>query len=115
MCGIIGYVGREEPVQFIVKGLERLEYRGYDSAGVSCLEKGKGGLFLKKVKGRVRALEDIIKNSSVTTELGLAVAIPIMLVHTYLSRKSDHLIGDMEAKAVQLTNIIEKQQIAGTE
>ncbi len=56
-----------------------------------------------------------ISEALVTTELGLAVAIPIMLVHTYLSRKSDHLIGDMEAKAVQLTNIIEKQQIAGTQ
>ena len=55
-----------------------------------------------------------ISEALVTTELGLAVAIPIMLLHTYLSRKSDHLIGDMEAKAVQLTNIIDKQKIAGT-
>ena len=54
-----------------------------------------------------------ISEALVTTELGLAVAIPIMLLHTYLSRKSDHLIGDMEAKAVQLTNIIDKQKIAG--
>lgn len=54
-----------------------------------------------------------ISEALVTTELGLAVAIPIMLVHTYLSRKSDHLIGDMEAKAVQLTNIIDKQKITG--
>jgi len=54
-----------------------------------------------------------ISEALVTTELGLAVAIPIMLMHTYLSRKSDHLIGDMEAKAVQLTNIIDKQKIAG--
>lgn len=54
-----------------------------------------------------------ISEALVTTELGLAVAIPIMLLHTYLSRKSDHLIGDMEAKAVQLTNIIDKQKIVG--
>ena len=54
-----------------------------------------------------------ISEALVTTELGLAVAIPIMLLHTYLSRKSDHLIGDMEAKAVQLTNIIDKQKITG--
>jgi len=54
-----------------------------------------------------------ISEALVTTELGLAVAIPIMLVHTFLSRKSDHLIGDMEAKAVQLTNIIDKQKIVG--
>jgi biopolymer transport protein ExbB len=52
-----------------------------------------------------------ISEALVTTELGLAVAIPIMLLHTYLSRKSDHLIGDMESKAVQMTNIIDKQKI----
>jgi len=52
-----------------------------------------------------------ISEALVTTELGLAVAIPIMLCHTYLSRRSDHLIGDMEEKAVQLTNIIRKRQL----
>ena len=50
-----------------------------------------------------------ISEALVTTELGLIVAIPIMLAHTLLSRKADHLIGDMEEKAVQLTNIIQKQ------
>jgi biopolymer transport protein ExbB len=54
-----------------------------------------------------------ISEALVTTELGLVVAIPIMLLHTYLSRKSDHLIGDMESKAVQMTNIIDKQKITG--
>ncbi|MCB1182372.1 DUF3450 family protein [bacterium] len=54
-----------------------------------------------------------ISEALVTTELGLAVAIPIMLCHTWLSRRSDHLIGDMEEKAVQLTNIIRKRKLAG--
>jgi biopolymer transport protein ExbB len=54
-----------------------------------------------------------ISEALVTTELGLVVAIPIMLFHTMLSRRSDHLIGDMEEKAVQLTNIIEKRKLAG--
>lgn len=53
-----------------------------------------------------------ISEALVTTELGLVVAIPIMLFHTILSRRSDHLIGDMEEKAVQLTNIIEKHKLA---
>jgi len=52
-----------------------------------------------------------ISEALVTTELGLVVAIPIMLFHTLLSRRSDHLIGDMEEKAVQLTNIIEKRKL----
>lgn len=53
-----------------------------------------------------------ISEALVTTELGLVVAIPIMLFHTVLSRRSDHLIGDMEEKAVQLTNIIEMQKFS---
>ncbi len=52
-----------------------------------------------------------ISEALVTTEVGLVVAIPIMLLHTLLSRRSDHLIGDMEEKAVQLTNIIEKRKL----
>ena len=54
-----------------------------------------------------------ISEALVTTERGRAVASPIMLVHTYLSRKADHLVGDMEASAVQLTNIIDKQKLVG--
>jgi len=53
-----------------------------------------------------------ISEALITTEIGLAVAIPIMLCHTYLSRRSDHLIGDMEKNAVQLTNIIRKRKLA---
>jgi biopolymer transport protein ExbB len=48
-----------------------------------------------------------ISEALVTTELGLMVAIPIMLAHTFLSRRADHIIGDMEEKAVQMTNIIQ--------
>ena len=53
-----------------------------------------------------------ISEALVTTEIGLAVAIPIMLCHTYLSRRSDRLIGEMEEQAVRLTNIIRKRQLA---
>jgi biopolymer transport protein ExbB len=51
-----------------------------------------------------------ISEALVTTELGLAVAIPIMLVHTFLSRRIDRIVGEMEEKAVSLTNIIQKQK-----
>lgn len=54
-----------------------------------------------------------ISEALVTTELGLAVAIPIMLLHTFLSRRADHLVGDMEEKAVQLVNIIHKRRVIG--
>jgi biopolymer transport protein ExbB len=47
-----------------------------------------------------------ISEALVTTELGLAVAIPIMLLHTLLSRRSEHILGDMEKQAVGMTNLI---------
>ncbi len=60
--------------------------------------------------GDPRLMSGGISEALVTTELGLAVAIPIMLVHTWLSRRVDHLVGDMEEKAVGLTNIVEKER-----
>ncbi len=58
--------------------------------------------------GDPRMMSGGISEALVTTELGLAVAIPIMLLHTFLSRRVDHIIGDMEEKAVALTNISQK-------
>jgi biopolymer transport protein ExbB len=51
-----------------------------------------------------------ISEALVTTELGLIVAIPIMLLHTFLSRRVDHIVGEMEEKAVSMINIIEKEK-----
>jgi biopolymer transport protein ExbB len=51
-----------------------------------------------------------ISEALVTTELGLAVAIPIMLLHTFLSRRANQIVGEMEEKAVSLVNIVEKQR-----
>ena len=60
--------------------------------------------------GDPRMMSGGISEALITTELGLAVAIPIMLFHTFLSRRVDHLVGDMEEKAVALTNIIQKDR-----
>ena len=56
MCGIIGYAGKENAVPIIVDGLKKLEYRGYDSAGIAVY--GKGGFEVVKQKGRLVALEE---------------------------------------------------------
>src|SRR5262245_20300648 len=55
MCGIVGYIGRRDAASILVEGLHRLEYRGYDSAGIACIRNGKLGVF--KSKGKVRELE----------------------------------------------------------
>ena len=59
--------------------------------------------------GDPRMMSGGISEALVTTMLGLAVAIPIMLVHTFLNRRVEHIVGDMEEKAVALTNIIHRE------
>jgi len=61
--------------------------------------------------GDPRMMSGGISEALITTELGLAVAIPIMLLHTLLSRRVDHVIGEMEEKAVALTNIMQKARL----
>lgn len=63
--------------------------------------------------GDPRMMSGGISEALVTTMLGLAVAIPIMLVHTFLSRRVDHIVGDMEEQAVALTNILYRESTCG--
>ena len=62
MCGIVGYIGKKEAWPILVKGLERLEYRGYDSAGIALLEKGVFSVYKKK--GKVAELSKFIKTKN---------------------------------------------------
>jgi len=57
MCGIVGYIGHREAVDVVIKGLQRLEYRGYDSAGVAI---SNGSLTIQKCKGKVAQLQKLI-------------------------------------------------------
>ncbi len=69
MCGIFAYLGNQQAYPILIKGLKRLEYRGYDSAGVALLD---GDLRLYKVKGKVADLESYISSSNTSGTLGMA-------------------------------------------
>ena len=68
MCGIVGYIGKKQAYPLIIKGLQRLEYRGYDSAGVALLN---GELNIYKKKGKVKDLEDFVTDFSLKGAIGM--------------------------------------------
>ena len=68
MCGIVAYVGHRQAQEVIIKGLKRLEYRGYDSAGIALLN---GGLNIYKKKGKVAELESFIKGHNLQSHIGM--------------------------------------------
>lgn len=68
MCGIVAYVGNKEATPVLIKGLKRLEYRGYDSAGIALLN---GDLCVYKKKGKVSELEEFLKGHNIDSNIGI--------------------------------------------
>ena len=71
MCGIVGYIGEQQAYPILIKGLHRLEYRGYDSAGVSMISPS-GNLNVYKATGKVSALEEKCSAEDTTGTIGIA-------------------------------------------
>jgi len=69
MCGIVGYIGEEEATPVLVNALRKLEYRGYDSAGIAVL--GDGKLIVKKAKGALKFLEELLAKETVRGSMGI--------------------------------------------
>ena len=69
MCGIIAYSGSKDSLSLLIKGLSRLEYRGYDSSGVAIVS--PDGLFVEKKSGKLSVLKDTLKGKTIDGEVGI--------------------------------------------
>ena len=69
MCGIVGYVGHRDVKDFLLEGLHRLEYRGYDSSGIAVL--GKDGIAVRKRVGKVKELAALLDSSPISGKTGI--------------------------------------------
>src|ERR1700751_215798 len=70
MCGIVGYVGKKQVVPVIIDGLRRLEYRGYDSAGIAVAGNGDG-LQVRRAEGKLRNLEEALRAKPLAGTYGI--------------------------------------------
>lgn len=71
MCGIVGYIGDKDAYPILIKGLHRLEYRGYDSAGIALIT-GEEKLQVYKTRGKVSDLEKFVKSKDISGSIGIA-------------------------------------------
>ncbi len=69
MCGIVGYIGEKKVVPILIEGLKKLEYRGYDSAGIAVLDEDRVNVV--KSKGRLAVLEDKLKSEEISSSMGI--------------------------------------------
>jgi glucosamine--fructose-6-phosphate aminotransferase (isomerizing) len=71
VCGIVGYIGPKDPVTVLIEGLRKLEYRGYDSAGIAVVD-GDGKLHIRRAPGKLRDLERVLVEKPIQGRYGIA-------------------------------------------
>jgi glucosamine--fructose-6-phosphate aminotransferase (isomerizing) len=111
MCGIVGYIGTEPILPILLEGLKRLEYRGYDSAGVSIVEHGK--VYTQKTAGKITALEKLISSNGKLNGNGdVGIAHTRWATHGAPNSVNAHPHSDADGKIALVHNgIIENYRI----
>ncbi len=92
MCGIVGFIGEQDAKEILLKGLEKLEYRGYDSAGIAV--QAENGVVVYKEKGRIAKLREIV-DENVATSVGIGHT----LGYTWCSEQSKRASASKYIKA----------------
>ncbi|MPW26808.1 glutamine--fructose-6-phosphate transaminase (isomerizing) [Alkalibaculum sp. M08DMB] len=100
MCGIVGYIGNKKATDVLVDGLSRLEYRGYDSAGVAVFR--EGDIITKKYKGRLANLDEEIKNDPIEGTIGIGHT--RWATHGVPSHVNSHPHGNADSSIVIVHN-----------
>ncbi len=112
MCGIVGYIGRAEAVPILLDGLRRLEYRGYDSAGVAILN--GGGLAVRKAVGRIASLAQVISEHPAPGSMGISHT--RWATHGAVTSENAHPHTDRSGRLVLVHNgVIENYQTLRTQ
>lgn len=100
MCGIVGYVGFQDAASFLIDGLRKLEYRGYDSAGIACYENGK--IEIRKKVGGIANLESYLESHPIHGQIGIGHT--RWATHGRPSDVNAHPHGDAENRFVVVHN-----------
>lgn len=100
MCGIVGYIGSKEAVPILLEGLKRLEYRGYDSAGIAVIS--NGSLVVEKQPGKILGLEQSLTNKTIHGNIGIAHT--RWATHGHPSRENAHPHTDCTGRIAMIHN-----------
>ncbi|MFQ5864896.1 MAG: glutamine--fructose-6-phosphate transaminase (isomerizing) [bacterium] len=108
MCGIVGYIGNKQAVPVLIEGLKRLEYRGYDSAGIAVI--GEGKILIEKESGKISELEKLVAEKNLSGNTG--VAHTRWATHGHPNRENAHPHSDCTGNLALIHNGIIENYLA---